>query len=440
MVHYASAKPINGNDDNAIITSSSPTITSQPISQTDCKGNKVDFIVSYSAVGTVNYQWQYSTDNGTTWNTIGVWPNITGASGSTATSPVKLGVDNIGVSGANGVNLNGYRYRVIITDGNGFSVTSNPATLTVNEIVTISPGVSSTTSTVICASRSFSWSATTSGSVPISYQWLKSGTALVDGTVNGVTTSGSSSAVLNVTNSSTSESGSYSIQVNFNIIDGSGVAKTCRVTSGITRNVTVNPTPVIFSMTSTVCSGAPFSVTPADGTNGNVPAGTSYSWTAPGVTGGTTGGTAGSGTVVTGTLNNPTNTAQTSTYIVTPVTGSCIGNAFSLTLTVKPKPSISAMAATTCSGIAFSTTRVNNTNGNVPAGTGYTWLAPSVPGSITGGSAGGGTSINGTLDNAANISQIATYTVTPNSGSCTGTTFPVTVTINPKPKPIIYHH
>ena len=91
-------------------------------------------------------------------------------------------------------------------------------------------------------------------------------------------------------------------------------------------------------MTTTVCSSSGFTVTPVNGTNGIVPAGTTYTWTAPSVPGSVTGGTAGSGTNITGTLINTTNTPQTATYTVTPTTGSCVGNPFTVTVTVKLEP------------------------------------------------------------------------------------------------------
>ncbi|MCX6233108.1 MAG: hypothetical protein NT175_00065, partial [Bacteroidetes bacterium] len=91
-------------------------------------------------------------------------------------------------------------------------------------------------------------------------------------------------------------------------------------------SVTINPTPSITDMTAAVCSGATFTVTPVNVTNGIVPAGTTYSWPAPTVTGGMTGGSAGSGASnISGTLTNPTNTAQTATYTVTPTSGTCVG-------------------------------------------------------------------------------------------------------------------
>src|SRR6185369_7161667 len=112
--------------------------------------------------------------------------------------------------------------------------------------------------------------------------------------------------------------------------------------------VTVSPMPSINAMTTTVCSGTAFSVTPVNVTNGIVPAGTTYSWGVPTVTGGMTGGVAGSGPSITGTLTNPTNTTQTATYTVTPTSGSCTGATFTVTITVTPKPSINAMTTTVC--------------------------------------------------------------------------------------------
>jgi len=202
----------------------------------------------------------------------------------------------------------------------------------------------------------------------------------------------------------------------------------------ITRTVIVDPVPAISNMTATTCSGTVFSATPANGTNGVVPAGTTYSWGAPVVTGGMTGGAAGSGASITGTLNNPTNTSQTATYTVTPTSGSCTGATFTVTVTVNPTPAITAMTASTCSATAFTVTPVNVTNGIVPAGTTYSWAAPVVTGGLTGGAAGTNqTNIGGNLTNPTNTPQTATYTVTPTSGSCTGTSFTVTVTVNPRP-------
>src|SRR6059036_2376182 len=66
--------------------------------------------------------------------------------------------------------------------------------------------------------------------------------------------------------------------------------------STFTVTVTVNPKPSVTNQTAIVCSGSAFTVTPTDGGGNVVPAGTTYSWGIPTVTGGMTGGAAGSGT------------------------------------------------------------------------------------------------------------------------------------------------
>jgi hypothetical protein len=200
-----------------------------------------------------------------------------------------------------------------------------------------------------------------------------------------------------------------------------------------TVSVTVNPEPNITDIAQSVCSDESLTVDPQNGTNGFIPAGTTYSWIVASVTGGVTGATSGSGSTITGTLTNPTNTNQTVEYTVTPSSATCGGSNFTVTITISPKPDITAMTDTVCSEESFTVTPVNGTNGIVPAGTTYTWGVPSVTGGITGGAAGSGNAITGTLTNPTNTAQTATYIVTPSSGGCTGDTFEVPVTVDPEP-------
>lgn len=93
--------------------------------------------------------------------------------------------------------------------------------------------------------------------------------------------------------------------------------------------------PIVDAMTTTSCSGAAFSVTPVNGTNGFIPAGTTYSWAAP--TGsGFTGGFVGSGLAIVGTLTNTTTSSVVATYVVTPSTPQCVGDTFTVKVTVLP--------------------------------------------------------------------------------------------------------
>ena len=203
--------------------------------------------------------------------------------------------------------------------------------------------------------------------------------------------------------------------------------------------VTVNPKPLVPNQATTICSGISPNYAPANNPPATiVPAGTLYTWTNPVVTGGITGGSAQAvpQTSVNQTLINPTNVVQTATYTVTPVGLACTGATFQLVVTVNPKPLVPNQATTICSGISPNYAPANNPPATiVPAGTLYTWTNPVVTGGITGGSAQAvpQTSVNQTLTNPTSTVQTATYTVTPVRPACTGATFQLVVTVNPKP-------
>ena len=112
---------------------------------------------------------------------------------------------------------------------------------------------------------------------------------------------------------------------------------------------------------------------------------------------------------------------------MTPTSGSCTGTAFTLTVTVNPAAIITSQSGTACSNAAFSYTPT----GTIAAGTTYAWGTPNTGSGLTGGAAGTGSTINDELGNTLSVSQTATYSVTPSSGSCTGTAFTLTVTVNP---------
>lgn len=104
---------------NVTVTVYQPvTITTQPANQTVCAGANATFSV-VTAGNFQTYQWQLSTDNGTTWTNI---------SGANAASYV---VTNTTTA------LSGRRYRVIVTNSCN-TVTSNAAILTVNALPTVS--------------------------------------------------------------------------------------------------------------------------------------------------------------------------------------------------------------------------------------------------------------------------------------------------------------
>ena len=206
--------------------------------------------------------------------------------------------------------------------------------------------------------------------------------------------------------------------------------------------VTVSPDLQVADETAIICSNTAFSVTPT-----GVPAGTTYTWTAPVIApaGSITGSSAQAvgQTSIGQTLTNTTNATGTATYTVTATSGTapniCTGT-FDVVVTVNPLPLIADDTAEICSSDAFTVTPVNTLPDVVPAGTLYTWSAPVVApaGSITGSSAQGvgQASISQTLTNTTNTVGTVTYTVTASSGTapniCTDT-FDIVVTVNPEP-------
>ncbi|MDG1036918.1 MAG: lamin tail domain-containing protein, partial [Crocinitomicaceae bacterium] len=199
--------------------------------------------------------------------------------------------------------------------------------------------------------------------------------------------------------------------------------------------VTVNPVPSVVDQTAAVCTGVAFSVAPANGSGNIVPAGTTYDWSAPSAITGISGLSSGTAeTTIVGTLSNSTSAPIDVVYSVTPTSGSCVGSAFNVTVTVNPTPVVVDQTAAVCTGVAFSVAPANGSGNIVPAGTTYDWSAPSAITGISGLSSGTAeTTIGGTLSNSTSAPIDVVYSVTPTSGSCVGSAFNVTVTVNPTP-------
>jgi hypothetical protein len=188
-------------------------------------------------------------------------------------------------------------------------------------------------------------------------------------------------------------------------------------------------------MSTVVCSGYPFELSPANNTNGIVPANTRYTWNLPTATGTITGGqTANLADRVSGLIYNQTNTTQTVTYIVTPSSfGNCTGATFTVSVILRSTPVINVITSAVCSNTPFTITPSGSSPNILPAGTTYTWSAPAITASISGGASGSNESqIPGLLTNLSNVVQTATYTVYPTSGlNCVGNPFTIIITLNP---------
>ncbi len=155
--------------------------------------------------------------------------------------------------------------------------------------------------------------------------------------------------------------GNYSIQLE--------VTNECGTTAVISNTFTINPIPIVQNETQSICSGSSFLLTPSAVTVGNViPAGTTYSWGAPVVTGGITGGLPGTNQAsIGGTLINTTPTNQTATYTVTPATGSCVGIPFTVIINVSSQIIIStSQTNVSCFGNSDGTATAIITGGTAP--------------------------------------------------------------------------
>ncbi|MCD8120107.1 MAG: InlB B-repeat-containing protein [Lachnospiraceae bacterium] len=112
IVTDANGNSITSNVAELIVNSNTLKITTQPQDITAADGDTVYFTITATGKD-VTYQWQYSTDGGTTW------------------------VNSVGTSASYKVDVytrkNGYLYRCIVTDAEGNSLTSDTAELTVSD-------------------------------------------------------------------------------------------------------------------------------------------------------------------------------------------------------------------------------------------------------------------------------------------------------------------
>jgi len=197
--------------------------------------------------------------------------------------------------------------------------------------------------------------------------------------------------------------------------------------------ITVNPKASIPGYPAiTICSGTSFSVTPATGGGNSIPAGTTYTWSAPVsnpvgvIIGGSVQNTAKPS--ISQILTNNSNASATATYTVTPHSGTCIGQPFVIIVSVDPKPVVNQVRDTIlCAGIVYSQIQLS---GSVP-GTVYNWTCDNAGIGIP--ASGIGDIPSFTTKNITSLPLVAKITVTPVANGCTGVSKSFTITVNPVP-------
>lgn len=232
---------ISSNVTDIAIGKGRPRIVNHPHNIDICENSDAYFVVKARGRGSLSYQWQVNTGSGfTNISNGGVYSHVTDDKLILTTAPY---------------GMNGYRYRCIITDGQGNPNISGEALLTVNKIpVAIAtpeeqdecPGVDFTN---IVLGTSNSVTGTT-------FAWTRNNP---DGIVTNLPLSGSAQGdmITGVFNNTKD----FPITVTFTIIP-TGPATTFCVGNAITVKVTVNPVPRVF--------GLPANITQCDSTTTDI--------------------------------------------------------------------------------------------------------------------------------------------------------------------------
>lgn len=309
-----------------VASSAPPTVTAQPSNVSSCVGTSATFTTASSTAG-VSYQWQVSTNGGTTWT------DIAGETSSTYTIA------------AVALTANNNQYRAVITTQCGL-INTNAATLSVNVATAITTQPSNVT---LCAGNDATFNSTATGN-GVTYQWQVStdaGTTWTD--ISGATNA------------------SYVINSVTTAINGNKYRVIATVTTGgcpgsLNSNdatLTVNATPTVNSTASTtsICSGTPVTLT-ATGAD-------TYSWTP--------GNATGASITVTPTVSaaNP-GVSLVNTYTVTGTLTNGCASTSTVSVTANPLPVVTLAA--TPANVALLPGRTVTLQATVTPSTGFVFI------------------------------------------------------------------
>ena len=401
-----------------------PTVSFPIASQTYCSTNTL--LVDFENQITPTYSTGFSAPTDYTWTVSG------------------SGITNSDYAFVNGttnsdefptIQLNSFgTYNITVTVG---SNCDNPASDTVVITLSQTPTITNTvTSQEVCsddASIQFDFTSDVAGTT---YFWVATeNTNLTGYTESGTTAFIPSQTITNTTN--TDQDLVYTITP---IADG------CAGTP-FEYTLTIQTKPLIADKDETICDGETFNIQPTDNSPTEiVPAGTTYSWSAPVsnpagiVTGGGASGT--SQASISQTLANASDYPATLTYTVQPEFNGCKGDPFEVVITVNPTVGVDFINnQTLCNGdntldVIFTSSLDDNIN-NVEEGTiTYSWVNDNT--NIGLAASGDGDIFSFVATNSttspilANIFVTSVYTY--NDISCERLSSTFSITVNPSPQ------
>ncbi len=282
-----------------------PTIATQPQSQSVNTGANVTFSVVAAGTGPFTYQWS---------------KNSAAISGATSAS---LTLNAVATTDAGS-------YTVTVSNSGG-SVTSAPATLTVNAPATAPTIATQPQNQTVTAGANATFTVVANGTAPLTYQWTKNGTAI----------SGATSATLTLNATTATDAGTYAVTVTNSVgsVTSSGAMLTVNAPTAGAPTITTQP------QSQTVNAGVNVTFTVA--ASGTAPL--SYQWTKN--------GTAISGATSATLTLTAVAAADAGTYAATVsnIAGSVTSSAATLTVnapgnTDAPKIAIQPQGATLASG------------------------------------------------------------------------------------------
>ncbi|WP_417352623.1 T9SS type A sorting domain-containing protein [Flavobacterium alkalisoli] len=291
-----------GTNNNVVSVGSESTIDTQPIEQTGIIAANATFSVAVSGgSGTTNYQWQESTDNGTTWADItdgGVYSNAT--------------TNVLTITGVTAL-MDGYDYRVVITQSDFICITvvSDAANLCVVSQATAAVDYSNNTCNIV----------TVTGNVPVPGTGMWS---VITGTGGAFTVDTDAVTTFTGTPGAT-------YVVRWTVTNGS-----CFTAADVTVNLPAPPTLSIGSQVDVLCNGQATGEATVGVTGGLAPY--TYLWSNGQTTATATGLAAGNYTVTVKdangcsatqdfTINEPTALNVSSTQVNVLCNGAATGEA-----------------------------------------------------------------------------------------------------------------